>query len=141
MTETKQRRSDLLVIGGTISNALVVTFFVVRELYVDGVGDAAILGLLALCFVALTLWRASWAIESAYFRGETAGMLAERTRHEGDDRRAASEELEEVLASERWSPQARDAIRACISQVRHGDYRHHIDEARMALGLGKRGTK
>lgn len=50
-------------------------------------------------------------------------------------------ELEAVLAMPSWSPQAREGIRACISQLKHGDHTAHLAEARAKLGIAERDVK
>lgn len=45
--------------------------------------------------------------------------------------------LEALLVAERWSPEAREGIRSCISLLKTGDHRSHIKEARKIV-LGTR---
>lgn len=51
------------------------------------------------------------------------------------------QELEAVLAMPSWTPQAREGIRACISQLKHGDHTAHLAEARAKLGIAERDVK
>lgn len=89
-------------------------------------------------------WRV--ALDLTWDRWQGALAAKHKARFEHEDRARAWEaeaaaELEAVLAMPSWSPQAREGIRACISQLKHGDHTAHLAEARAKLGIAERDVK
>mgnify|MGYP001311018032 CR=1 FL=1 len=89
-------------------------------------------------------WRVG--LDLTWDRWQEALAAKRKARFEHEDRARAWEaetiaDLEAVLAMPSWSPQAREGIRACISQLKHGDHTAHLAEARAKLGIAERDVK
>lgn len=89
-------------------------------------------------------WRVGLDLTWDRWQGALAAKRKARFDHEDRARAWEAEmiaELEAVLAMPSWTPQAREGIRACISQLKHGDHTAHLAEARAKLGIAERGVK